>query len=306
MAGAGDLRLAAGAGRDQPSAHHVAPLPLVASHSVTRAARPTPLARPTRVTEAAAPVAVGVLALLLRILHLRFGAKLLLADDAEFFEQHARQFLDAWNAAGTRDWWPLLRTAIDESSLQGVLYPFFQSLVYWTVGGVHHGALAAIQAALGALTVVFTYLAGRRAFGPLAGALAGLFAAVYPPLIASTGQLLAESVLTFVQSAALYTVVRGLEPGAWRARLLGGICVGLLMLRPAFQYSGALLLVALVASAAWSAEGRQAAPVSGDSPAPQTHRSHPPDGSPRYSRETRAFVLRRSSFVVRLIAPYAA
>src|SRR6266542_1036660 len=119
MAGTGDLRLAAGDRCGQRGPHHVAPLPLVASQSVTGATRLT------RVTGIAAQLAVGALALGLRTLHLRLSAKLLLADDAEFFERHARQFLDAWQAAGTHDWWPLLRTAIDESSLQGALYPLF-------------------------------------------------------------------------------------------------------------------------------------------------------------------------------------
>lgn len=203
--------------------------------------------------QAWAPAGVFALALLLRVAHVAFSAKVLLADDAIFFEQHARQFLAAWEAAGTAGFWPLLRRAIDDASLQGVLFPLFASAVYRLAGGIEHSALVAVQAVLGALTAWLTYLTARRAYGAGAGLAAGVVAAIYPPLVLASGWLLAEALLTFVQALALYALVRGLEPGAWRARLAGGVCVGLFMLRPAFQYTGLLLGGALLVAGLWDA-----------------------------------------------------
>jgi 4-amino-4-deoxy-L-arabinose transferase-like glycosyltransferase len=192
------------------------------------------------------PVAITALALVVRLLHLRFSAKLLLVDDAVFFDQHARRFLAAWYAFGTPDFIPRLVEATDHASLQGVVYPFFQSLVYLTVGGVHPVAVAAVQVALSTAAVGLTYLTARRAFGAVAGLTAGLITALYAPLIVSATLLLAEALLTFVQALALYLLIRGLAPGGWRARFLAGVCIGVLMLRPAFQYAGPLLFLALL------------------------------------------------------------
>lgn|GEM_PF-1512515 len=197
------------------------------------------------------PAGVFALALLLRVVHVIFWAKVLLADDAVFFERHARQFLAAWESAGTASFWPLLHQAIDDASLQGVLFPLFASAVYRLAGGVEHTALVAVQAVLGALAAWLTYLTARRAYGSGVALGAGILVAIYPPLVLASGWLLAEALLTLVQALAIYALVRGLEPGAWRARLAGGVCAGLYMLRPAFQYTGLLLGLALLAAGLW-------------------------------------------------------
>ena len=77
-----------------------------------------------------------------------------------FFQQHARRFLGAWAAAGTPAFGRALREAVDHASLQGVVYPLFQSLLYRVSGGVEQGPLLLAQASLGALTVWLTYLDG--------------------------------------------------------------------------------------------------------------------------------------------------
>ncbi|MBI3970107.1 MAG: glycosyltransferase family 39 protein [Chloroflexi bacterium] len=213
----------------------------------------------------AAPVSVAALALLVRLAHLQFTAKLLLVDDAAFFEQHARSFLGAWAAAGTAEFWPRLRDVIDGASLQGVLYPIFQSLVYAIAGGagstgatgVDHRALVLVQAFLGTVSVWLTYLTARRAFGRVAGAAAGVFTTVYAPLVLSSAYLLAEALLVCLQALILYLLVCALDTAdVTRRRLLGvagGVCTGLFMLRPAFQYAGPLLAFALGAAGALTA-----------------------------------------------------
>jgi hypothetical protein len=188
---------------------------------------------------------VTALALLLRLAHVGTTAKVMVVDDAEFFEQHARRFLAAWAAAGTDAFFPALRDAVDHASLQGVLYPLSQSVVYLLSRGVDHTVLVQIQAVLGAAACGLTCLAARRAFGAAAGLAAGTITALYPPLVLTSGLLLAETQLVFLQALGSYLLVRGLAPEQRLARFLGGSCIGLLMLRPALQYSGPLALLAL-------------------------------------------------------------
>lgn len=236
---------------------------------------------------------VVTLALALRLLHLRLSAKVLLTDDAVFFEEHARRFLAAWASFGTADFLPALRLAVEHASLQGVLYPLMQSIVYLLAGGINHMALLLVQTILGTLTVWLTYLATRQAVAQrtparppaeekanpgqdaeVAALVAGGFVALYPPLVISSGLLLAEALFTFLQALALYLLVRGLPPtpgAAHPARpaalplFLGGSCIGLLMLRPALQYAGPLLLLGLLCSGAISADAISAGSSPGQS-----------------------------------------
>ena len=196
-----------------------------------------------------AGVVLAGLALALRLLHALTTAKLLLADDAVFFEQHARTFLDAWLAIGRPEFGSLLREAVDGASLQGVVYPFSLSLIYLVAGGVNHHATAMVQAVMGAASVWLLFSTTRRAFGQTAALAAGVLAAVYAPFVLASGVLLAEATLLLIQALAAWLLVAGLDRGAWRARLLAGASVGLLMLRPAFQYAGLLSIGGLVAAA---------------------------------------------------------
>ncbi|HEU5318661.1 MAG TPA: glycosyltransferase family 39 protein, partial [Chloroflexota bacterium] len=196
-----------------------------------------------------AGVAIGIGALALRLLHVGTGAKLVLADDAVFFEQHAQAFLAAWRAAGQPESGALLRDAIDNASLQGVLYPLTLSGIYLVAGGVNHVAAAVAQGVMGAFTVWLLFLTARRAFGQGAGVAAGLLAAVYPPLVLTSGVLLAEATLLAVQAGAAYLLVRSLGRGAMGSRVLAGLTVGVLMLRPAFQHAGMLSMASLAGAA---------------------------------------------------------
>ena len=209
----------------------MAPLPMVASRGVS--------GQRDRVVRAG--LGISVLALALRLAHVLTSAKLLIADDAVFFVQHASAFAGAWRAIGTPEFGGLLREAIDHASLQGVVYPLFLSAIYAVRGALDQLAVALMQAVLGAATVWLVFLTGRRAFGDVAGITAGLLAALYPPLILASGLLLAEGVLLFLQALAAYLLVA-------RRGLVAGLSVGVLMLRPAFQHAGLLALVGLAAS----------------------------------------------------------
>ncbi len=206
-------------------------------------------------------LAIFLIALVVRVLHVRLSARLLLADDAVFFEQHAQAFVAAWRHLGSAEFGQLLKQAVDDASLQGIVYPLMLSAVYLAAGGVDHGAAALLQAVLGAAMVWLTFLTARRAFGTAAGVTAGLLAALYPPLVLTAGLLLAEGVLALLQSLGCYLLVRGLDPQARTSRLLGGVAVGVLMLRPAFQYVGVLCLVGLALG--WVVTWRRGGDVGG-------------------------------------------
>ena len=188
-----------------------------------------------------AGAAITAVALALRVAHVLTSAKLLVADDAVFFEQHALAFAAAWQSVGTAAFGEQLREAIDHASLQGVVYPVFLSPIYALRGGVDHTAAAMAQALLGAATVWLTFATTRRAFGSVAAIASGAAAAIYAPLILTAGLLLAEAVLLFLQALASYWLVRG-------AGVRAGLSVGALMLRPAFQHAGLLTLIGLAAA----------------------------------------------------------
>lgn len=192
-----------------------------------------------------APLAVALVALALRVSHVLFTAKFSVADDAVFFERHAMAFIEVWQALGTAQFGTLLRDAVDHASLQGIAYPVVLSVVYAAAGGVNHVAAGLLQAVLSAATVWLTYLTARRAFGGVAGFAAGIVAAIYPPLILTAGLLLAEAALGFIQALAAYALLRGLAPHANGSRILAGVAIGTLMLRPAFQYTGVLVFLGL-------------------------------------------------------------
>jgi hypothetical protein len=200
-------------------------------------------------------VAFALVALVLRLLHLRFTARVLIADDAVFFQQHARRFLDAWAAVGTPGFGAALKESVDHASLQGVVYPLFQSFVYRLAGGIEQGPLLAAQAVLGAVTVWLTYLTARRAYGSAAARVAGALGAVYAPFVLASGLLLAEALLLAIQAGALALLVAGLATGRRSTLLWGGLATGVLMLRPAFQYAGPLLGLALFIGGVLGAEG---------------------------------------------------
>ncbi len=128
-------------------------------------------------------------------------------------------------------------------SWRAPFYPFFLALVYGTCGHSHL-AVKVVQAAVGAGTAVLVWGLGRR-LCPQAALAAGLFAAVYGPLVASANEVMSETWFTFwlVLAAWLLVVPRG-RLGPW----LGGAAIGLAALtRPV----GLLLWPAFALTALW-------------------------------------------------------
>ena len=151
--------------------------------------------------------------------------------------------------------------------------PLFVAAIYKLSGGVHERLARIVLALLGTLTVLFTYLIGRRLSGPAAGLIGACAIAIYPALLEYQGMLMGEPLAAALLSGAVLAALwaagpavsargscRGAEGPAGSPRavldppaprhprerwLLPGALFGLLALvRP--EYLGVALLVSLV------------------------------------------------------------
>lgn len=93
--------------------------------------------------------------------------------------------------------------------------------------GLDSFALLLPEALFGVGTVVVLYLAVRRSFGPEAGFLAGLIAAVTPVAVLIFRYDNPDALLTFLLVSAAWALGRGLESGRARWAILAATFVGL-------------------------------------------------------------------------------
>jgi 4-amino-4-deoxy-L-arabinose transferase-like glycosyltransferase len=94
------------------------------------------------------------------------------------------------------------------------LYPYFLALVY-RLGGVNLLLPRLVQAGLGGLTALLTWLLARRLFGARAGLAAGLAAAGYPLLIYFDGELLIPALLVPLVLGGLLLLDQCRERDRW-------------------------------------------------------------------------------------------
>jgi len=129
----------------------------------------------------------------------------------------------------------------DEVFFQEPLYPYALALVYRVAdpAAVAAGVPSArqrtaarhAQAFLGAVLVLLVAALARRAFGPLAGALAAFMTALYRPLLLFPSLLLKPNLFLPVLAALALALARAPapEPGrrpAWRAWAVAGVLAG--------------------------------------------------------------------------------
>jgi 4-amino-4-deoxy-L-arabinose transferase-like glycosyltransferase len=125
--------------------------------------------------------------------------------------------------------------------------PLFVAGVYKLSGGVHERLARLILALLGTLSVLFTYLIGRRLSGPIAGLVGATAIAIYPALLEYQGMLMGEPLAATLLSGAVLAALWAAGPAvsAPARWLMPGALLGLLALvRP--EYIGVALLVSLV------------------------------------------------------------
>jgi hypothetical protein len=123
--------------------------------------------------------------------------------------------------------------------------PLFVAGLYEVTGGVHERAARVVLALIGALSVLFAYLIGRRLTGSVVAALVGaLVVAVYPALLEYGGMLMSEPLAATLLSGGALAALWAWE-GEWPRWLLPGALFGALaMVRP--EYLGIAVVVALV------------------------------------------------------------
>jgi 4-amino-4-deoxy-L-arabinose transferase-like glycosyltransferase len=124
--------------------------------------------------------------------------------------------------------------------------PLLAGGIYELTGGVHERLARLALALIGSLSVLFTYLIGRRLSGPAAGLVGGAAVAIYPALLEYQGMLMSEPLAATLLSAAVLAILWAADPGhrsmGW---LLPGLLLGALALtRP--EYLAISLPIAVV------------------------------------------------------------
>lgn len=125
--------------------------------------------------------------------------------------------------------------------------PLLVAGIYELTGGVHERTARIVLALIGALSVLFTYLIGRRLSGPLAGLIGAGAIAIYPALLEYQGMLMGEPLAATLLSAAVLATLwadtnRNRPSRGW---LIPGLLFGaLILVRP--EYLGVVLLVGLM------------------------------------------------------------
>jgi 4-amino-4-deoxy-L-arabinose transferase-like glycosyltransferase len=136
--------------------------------------------------------------------------------------------------------------------------PLLVAGVYKLSGGVHERLTRIVLALLGTLSVLFTYLIGRRLSGPPAGLIGAAAIAIYPALLEYQGMLMGEPLAATLLSGAVLAMLWAADSESRSRWLLPGVAFGALTLvRP--EYLGVALMVGLVVLAkGWRAGWRVA------------------------------------------------
>jgi tetratricopeptide (TPR) repeat protein len=133
--------------------------------------------------------------------------------DSRFYDLWAREI-----AAG--DW---IGTKV---FFMGPLYPYFLAVLY-KIAGPGLLSVKIVQGVLGGMTAGLTFLLGREIFGKVAGLIAGFMAALYVPFIFYDSSLLFPVLATFLNTAMLYFLYRGVLRGGEGNYLFAGLLAGL-------------------------------------------------------------------------------
>ncbi len=127
--------------------------------------------------------------------------------------------------------------------------PLLTAGLYKLSGGVHERFARLVLALVGALSVLFAYLIGRRLSGPAAGLIAAGAVAAYPALLEYQGMLMGEPLAATLLSGAILSMLWAADTRQSRQRwLLPGVLLGALALvRP--EYLGVAALLSVVVAA---------------------------------------------------------
>lgn len=137
-------------------------------------------------------------------------------------------------------------TELVPTSVEPPAYPAFLALVY-TLVGRSHAAVRLIQCALGALTVVLCFFLGRRLFGERAAWIAAILVALYPYVTIHPGQVMSETLFTFLCVAAASLLAAVSARPAPLVSIAAGVAIGLAILTKSLFVAFPPFLVAAAA-----------------------------------------------------------
>lgn len=139
-----------------------------------------------------------------------------------------------------------------EAFFMGPLYPYFLALVYSVVGR-DFLVVRLLQAAGGALTVVFVFFIGRRVFRPSAAMIGAVLLLLYGAMTFYESELLMEWLGALLNCAALLVLVRARDSSV-RPYAAAGALLGVSALARASILAFALFVVAWIL---WIGGGRR-------------------------------------------------
>ncbi len=180
--------------------------------------------------------AVG-LGLIVRLVYVVLTRHYPLAGDAPEYDAEGQLI-----AHGHLFWTRLPYGILHAGAWKAPGYPAWVGFWY-TVLGHHPNAVKAVQIPLGAVTIVLTWLLGRRLFGVRVAVVAAFVVAVYPLAWQFEEMLYPESLATPLTLALLIVIFTG-APSRRRAALFGLLLGIALYVRPTSEF---LVLGALVA-----------------------------------------------------------
>ena len=150
----------------------------------------------------------------------------------------------------------LLDLGGQHTAYRAPLYPLFLAAIY-RIAGYRPEMVWVVQCVIGAATAGLTFVLARAFFSQRFSWLAGLVAAVYPPLLLSCGTLLSETLFTFLFLAALCTLAGNLWELTLRRAVVAGALLGLASLtRPIafffpFAVAAGMVFVSLLRRGRW-------------------------------------------------------
>jgi 4-amino-4-deoxy-L-arabinose transferase-like glycosyltransferase len=132
--------------------------------------------------------------------------------------------------------------------------PLLAGGIYKLTGGVHERLVRLVLALIGSLSVLFSYLIGRRLSGPPAGLVGAAAVAIYPALLEYQGMLMGEPLATSLLSGAVLAMLWAAGPAGPGARrwLAPGLLLGALALvRPEYLAISLPIAAVLLARGGW-------------------------------------------------------
>lgn len=122
--------------------------------------------------------------------------------------------------------------------------PLLVAALYKLSGGIHERLARLVLALIGSLSVLFTYLIGRRLSGPLAGLIGAFAVALYPAMLEYQGMLMSEPLAATLLSGSVLATLWASQQRTAAAWLVAGALFGATaMVRP--EYLAVSIVVAL-------------------------------------------------------------